>query len=142
MAVPAGADRADFPSTATGISPVASHAARIHRPNAAANASGSSLANTRSNVSGLGTPLANGMCFRRNDSLAAPYAAMASHVSAPAMIPHVAIVRMSARAWSLFFVSRRGSGRSANTVARGNAGMGHPPDPLGVVANPYAVTGS
>src|SRR5688572_18663468 len=49
--------RTDFPSMAMGTSLVVSRAAVSHRPNAAANAAGSSLANTRSNVSGLGMPL-------------------------------------------------------------------------------------
>src|SRR5205085_648029 len=49
--------RTDLPSIATAKSPVAWHAAAIHRPNACANAPGSSLAKTRANVSALGTPL-------------------------------------------------------------------------------------
>ena len=69
MAVFLLAARADLPSMATGISPVASHAAAIHRPNARANASGSSLAKTRSKVSGLGMPLASGRNRRKNASL-------------------------------------------------------------------------
>ena len=94
--------RADFPSMATGISPVASHAAAIHRPNAWANDPGSSLAKTRSNVSGLGMPLSSGRNRRKNASLVRPYSAIASHDSAPPITAQVAIARMSVRRWSLF----------------------------------------
>ena len=90
MAVGAGADRADFPSMATGIRPVPSHAARIHRPSARAKAAGSSLANTRSNGSGLGMPWASGRypdrlaevavaARRRFEAAAADRAAGADH---------------------------------------------------------------
>lgn len=111
VAVSAGADRADFPSMAIGISPVDSRAARTHRPNGAANAVGSSVANPRANVSGLGMPFARGRSSRRNDSWDRPYAATSSPVSAPAMTPRGAIVRMSARVWRVFVVSRRGGGQ-------------------------------
>ena len=124
VAVSRVAARAAFPSMATGTRPVASHAAAIHRPNARANAPGASLANTRPNVSALGMPLSRARNRRKNASLVRPYSAIASHVSAPPMTAHVVMARMSVRRWSLFSVTRRGSGRSSNTAVSGNAGMG------------------
>ncbi len=59
------APRADFPSIAIGTSPVPSHAAAIHRPNARVKASGSSLAKTRPNVSALGMPWSSGRNRRK-----------------------------------------------------------------------------
>ena len=109
---------------AMGINPVPSHAAAIHRPNAREKAAGSSRANTRSNVSGLGMPFASVRNRRKKASLLCPYAAMASQVSAPPSTAHVATTRMSTSRWSLLAVSRRGSGRSANTAVSGSTGMG------------------
>ena len=142
MAVFRLAARADLPSMAIGTSPVASHAAAIHRPNARANAPGASLAKTRSKVSGLGMPLSSGRNRRKNGSLVRPYSAIASHDSAPPMTAQVAMARMSVRRWSLLAVSRRGSGRSAKTAVIGSGGMGGPPGPPGIAGNPYAVSSS
>jgi hypothetical protein len=126
---------------ATWVSPVESHSCAIHRPNRSANASGSSLANTRSNVSWLGTPWGSSRNRRKNASLLLPYSAISSHPSAPAITAQVAITRMSVSGCSLLAVWIRGSGRSANTVVSAS-GIGYPPDALGVVAKPYTVSGS
>lgn len=141
VAVFASAERRDLPSMATGVSPLASQAAVIHRPKAAANRAGSSLANTRSNVSALGMPLASGRKRRKKSSLQSAYSWMSSHVSAPPMTAQVARVRMSVSACNLFAVSRRGSGTSANTAARGNV-IGVPPKPPVIAANPHPVSRS
>ncbi len=135
--------RTEFPSMAMGTRPVAPIAADIHRSNAAANAVGSSLANTRSNVSGLGMPFSSARNRRKKVSLARPNTAMPSHDSAPPMTAHVAMTRMSDSRWSLFWVSRRGSGRSAKTTVSGSDGIGS----SSVTSrrcnrNPYHVTGS
>ena len=82
------------------------------------------MANTRSNVSGLGMPLPSGRNRRKKSALVRPYSAIASHDSAPPITAQVAMARMSVSPWSLFAVSRRGSGRSSNTAVSGSAGMG------------------
>ena len=61
---------------------------------------------------------------RKKSALVRPYSAIASHVSAPPMTAHVVMARTSVSRWSLFSVSRRGSGRSSNTAVSGKAGMG------------------
>jgi hypothetical protein len=82
------------------------------------------LAKTRSKVSGLGTLLSSGRKRRKNASLVRPYSAIASQDSAPPRTPQVAMTRMSVRRWSLFAVSRRGSGNSAKTSVSGSDDMG------------------
>jgi hypothetical protein len=61
------ARRLGLPPTATGTRPVAWHAWAIQRQKRSADALGSSLAKTRPNVSGLGTPLGSAR-KRRKDS--------------------------------------------------------------------------
>src|SRR4029078_12961359 len=87
--------------------------------------------------------LASGRNRRKKGSLHRPNRAMASHVSAPPMTAQVATNRTSVRAWSLFSVSRRGSGRPANTAGRGRAGIrASSVTSHGVARNPYDVTDS
>jgi hypothetical protein len=130
-----------LPSTTTWTRPVAAHAEAIRRPKRSAMALGSSLAKARSNVSWLGTPFGSSRKRRKKASLARPYSATCSQPSAPAMTAQVAMVWMSLSRWSLFAASAHGSGRSANTAVRVK-GIGCPPDALGVVTNPYTVSGS
>ena len=126
MAVFLLAARADLPSMAIGIRPVASHAAAIHRPNARANAPGASLAKTRSKVSGLGMPLSSGRNRRKKSALVRPNSAIASQDSAPPMTAQVAMVRMSVRRWSLLPSPGGGRAGRSKTAVIGSGGMGRP----------------
>jgi site-specific DNA-adenine methylase len=103
---------------------VASHAAAMHRPKALANATGAGLAETRSNVSGLGMPWSSRRDRWKKGSLVRPKSAIASYNAAPSITAQAATARMPARRWSLFRVTRRGSGRSSKMVVRGNGGIG------------------
>jgi hypothetical protein len=57
------------------------------------------------------------------------------------MTSQVAMTRMSVSGCNLLAVSMRGSGKFANKVVS-DKDTGHPPDALGVTANPYAVSRS
>ena len=141
---PLGPPGTDLPSMAMGTSPAPSHAAASHRPNARGERGRVEVGEhpvegvwdwrRRSPATGSGG---------RTPPCVAPYSAMASHVSAPPMTAHSGDGQDVGQGVQLVPVSRRGSGRSANTAAIGKAASGRSSvTPLGVAANPYPVSRS
>ena len=80
------ARRADLPSMAMGVSPVASHAAAIHRPNRSAKASGRGRRTPGRRCRGSGCRWPAAGTGGRRPPCGRPYSAICSHPSAPPMI--------------------------------------------------------
>ena len=124
--------RTVLPSMATTSPCRTSLTASTHSVKQRSNCSASSMAKTLPKVSCEGMPLGNSSILRSHPSLRTPNASMSTQLSAPAMAPQSAMVRISISLWRLVR-SIRGSTRLPKcsvSDAVSLLAMGHPPSEI------------